>query len=791
ASNPAVAFNSTANEYLVVWSGDDDSGALIDNEFEVYGQRVNGSTGAEIGGDTRLSDMGQFDGNPAFRATAPDVVYNGAANEYLVVWAGDDDTAPLVDNELEIFGQRVSATGSQIGLDFRLSDMGPNGNSSYGAADPAVAFNSTANEYLVVWMGDDNSGSLVDNEIEIFGQRLNAIGSELGGDFRISNMGPDGDITYDAASPAVAYNSAANQYLVVWHGDDDSGSLVDNELEVFGQRLDAGGGELGNQIRLSDMGPDGDGNFDAFFPPAVAYSGATNQYLVVWMGDDNENYLVNDKFEIFGQRVNAENGTEIGGDTRLSFMGQDVLAYPAFLPDVAYNSTDNEYLVVWAGKDNTPPLFQEGEFEIYAQRVDAATGAEVAPNDVRLSDMGPDGTDDYQALFPAVAYNSVANEYLVVWSSDDDVAPLVDDEFEVFGQRVSASGMEVGPNDFRLSDMGPDGNTNFGTAFAGTDVVYNPLVDEYFVVWAGSDLDGFFQTGVEIFGQRVEGSSGAEIGGDIRVSDMGPENNTDFVAVFPAMAFNSAANEYLVIWSGDDNSGGLVDDEMEIFGQRLNGSTGAEVGANDFRLSDMGPDGNPDYDAEVPDVAYNSAANEYLVVWNGDDDTGSLVDDEEEIFGQRVSATGTAVGTNDFRISQMGPNGNPDYDANLPVVTYNSTLNQYLVAWMGDDNSGSLVDDEFEVYGQQMSASGTNLGSRIRLSDMGPDGDPGFGSLLSLFGSTAIAYGETADTALVVWSGSDNNKPLVSGDIEIFGQLFQAEASNVGAETVYLPVVLK
>ena len=87
-------------------------------------------------------------------------------------------------------------------------------------------------------------------------------------------------------------------------------------------------------------------------------------------------------------------------------------------------------------------------------------------------------------------------------------------------------------------------------------------------------------------------------------------------------------------------------------------ATGAEVGTNDFRISDMGPDGNTNFDAQDPAVAYNSTNNEYLVVWRGDDDTAPLVDNELEIFGQRLNAaTGAAVGTNDFRISDMGPDG--------------------------------------------------------------------------------------------------------------------------------------
>ncbi|VAW53137.1 hypothetical protein MNBD_GAMMA05-1700, partial [hydrothermal vent metagenome] len=105
--NPAVAYNTSNNEYFVVWQGDDDTGSLVNDENEIFGQRVNGATGAEIGNDTRLSDMGP-DGVFNFNAFTPAVAYNASNNEYLVVWSGDDDTAPLVDGEFEIFGQRFA-----------------------------------------------------------------------------------------------------------------------------------------------------------------------------------------------------------------------------------------------------------------------------------------------------------------------------------------------------------------------------------------------------------------------------------------------------------------------------------------------------------------------------------------------------------------------------------------------------------------------------------------------------------------------------------------------------------
>jgi hypothetical protein len=183
--------------------------------------------------------------------------------------------------------------------------------------------------------------------------------------------------------------------------------------------------------------------------------------------------------------------------------------------------------------------------------------------------------------------------------------------------------------------MGPDGDENYD-AYPPA-VAYNSMDNEYLVVWYGDDTGGLANNEYEIFGQRVNAATGAEIGTDFRLSDMGPEGNPNYSARSPAVAYNSAGNEYLVVWCGDDDTGALVSHEYEIFGQRVS-AAGTELGANDFRLSDMGPDGDANYDAYSPALAYSSADNEYLVVWSGDDDTGSLVDEEYEIFGQWFDA---------------------------------------------------------------------------------------------------------------------------------------------------------
>ena len=50
---------------------------------------------------------------------------------------------------------------------------------------------------------------------------------------------------------------------------------------------------------------------------------------------------------------------------------------------------------------------------------------------------------------------------------------------------------------------------------------------------------------------------------------MGGTGDNSFDALDPAVTYNPVEDEYLVAWEGDDDVGGLVDGELEIFGQRL------------------------------------------------------------------------------------------------------------------------------------------------------------------------------------------------------------------------------
>lgn len=361
ASNPDVAASSS--EFFIVWHGDDNSGALVDNENEVYGQRLDPINGSLLGSRVKISTT-NTDGNANFDATAPAIAYSTTTNRYLVAWYSDH----ISDNQFEIFSQGIQADGTMIGLNIRLSNMGSDPNSLYDAFNPDVAWNSTNNQFMVAWTGDNSA--IGDGQNEVFIRRVEGslvnYGNTIGSTVLISDMGPPGSTLYTASDASIAYNVTNNNYLVVWSGDDNN--LADDEFEIFGQLVGNFGAvaDINGFFRISSMGPDGSTNYGAF-APAVDFDPNLNQFLVTWHGDDNSGGLVNDEFEIFGQLI-GNTGTLAGSNFRLSDAGgTGNTTYNATFPAVSYNNSYREFLVSWQADDNSTTTI-DNEFEIWGQR---------------------------------------------------------------------------------------------------------------------------------------------------------------------------------------------------------------------------------------------------------------------------------------------------------------------------------------------------------------------------------------------------------------------------------------
>jgi hypothetical protein len=142
----------------------------------------------------------------------------------------------------------------------------------------------------------------------------------------------------DRYHPELAYNTVNSQYLVVWHNTYPSG----HDREVYGQRIGTSGQKIGSPIVISS------GTHDRI-QPSVAYNATDNEYLVVFMYDENGDGL---KYAIHCRRINAATGALLGSETTVV----SVAGRTYWQPHVAWNSGWNEYMVVWTAMSTATQL---------------------------------------------------------------------------------------------------------------------------------------------------------------------------------------------------------------------------------------------------------------------------------------------------------------------------------------------------------------------------------------------------------------------------------------------------
>jgi hypothetical protein len=414
---------------------------------------------------------------------------------------------------------------------------------------------------------------------------------------------------------------------------------------------------FGPHIPLTSFGPPGDPAFPAGFHDVV-YNPSTGQYLLVFIGGTTA-----DTDDVYGQLLDG-GGNPVGTPFRIS---ETSMADDFFDPaTVNYNPENHEYLVAWAFEDD----------QVFARRVTAA-GAPIGP-EVPVSAVQSDIETQ------EIAYSPVTHEYLIAWKAFG--------VGRVFVQRMTPDLAPVGPDDLEV------GGSADLTVDDALGLEYNATNREYFIVFLASSASGL--DGEEVYAQRL-GLDAAPIGGDdIQISEMGPDANGSFVAAPPSVAWNSRANQYLVTWHGDDDSGGLVDNEREAFGQLLTAEA-TQIGSDDFRISDMGADGDTLAGAFRPRVFYDANGDQYFLAWHGDDIGGAILNDEFEIYGQYMAPDGTPIGNNDFRITESLPDGDVATTASRPSIAYSTASCDYLVAFMNGTPSN---DDHWEVGGRRVSA---------------------------------------------------------------------------------------
>jgi len=371
--NASIAYNSQRQEYLVVWWNDQP-----END-DVWGQRV--SRNGTLSGPPFLIAYGS-----GAERRFPAVAYNSQHDEYLVVWQEEDASYSSVR------GRRVSATGWLPG---GVLTVASGAISDVYCGQPAVAYASTADRYLVIYDYGNTSGWL---QSGIAARAFTSDGSPDGNAFDAR--------PYGGGSPtlglSLAYNRARNEFLVVWS------ESADLSYDVWGRRVKmaGGAGTLGDIFRVSVNMDSTDDLYPAI--AAIPFPAGVGQYLVAW----ESHYTVSDG-DIYAQPV-AGDGTVTVGPAITIANPTTNQTHPA----VDGSDSSQQYLVTWSHPSDPPFIF----VGIRGRAV--STGGALLGKETGLGGIfaghsavaaGPPG--DFLVAYDDVPYTSDRNIYGRLWGN--------------------------------------------------------------------------------------------------------------------------------------------------------------------------------------------------------------------------------------------------------------------------------------------------------------------------------------------------------------------------------------
>jgi hypothetical protein len=304
-----------------------------------------------------------------------------------------------------------------------------------------------------------------------------------------------------------------------------------------------------------------------------------------------------------------------------------------FLPSIAYNSTHKEYLVVWHTTWGGGSLCCR---DIRAQRV-SAQGQLLGSEFLVYENITKD------SFQPSIAYDPVNDRYLVTFIFDTSGNGTNGD---LYGGFIPWNGLSASLTPFTI--------INWDTSQWNPKVVYaGGIQKDFFVVWNNTYSAG--TPAAYISGKRIlPDGTFPSVGADLTISDLAVNY------INPDVSYNLARNEYLVVWDKVINVS-----NHDIWGVRITASNAVPLGGGPFVIA-----GWPAKE-ELPAVAACNIADQYLVTWQSDQDTGGT---DYAIYGYFI----TGAGALDPPPIMIDDTTSPEIESD---VACNRTGNQYLVVF--------------------------------------------------------------------------------------------------------------
>jgi hypothetical protein len=354
-------------------------------------------------------------------------------------------------------------------------------------------------DFVITWHSDGPDGSLYG----IRGQRYNAAGAPVGGEFAVNTYTADYQYW-----PKMSGN-ARGSFVVTWNSYGQDGSA----WGAFGQRYDANGVRVGAEFRANTYT-----NGYQFLPqPAMAANGS---FVVVWNsfypgGQDGSQGAV------IGRRFDSS-GAPIGGEFQVNTYTTGYQIYGA-----VGSTPGGSFVVAWQSQ-------QDGSgYGIIGRRFDSSgspVGAEFVVN----------STTSGNQVQPAVSVNPNGS-FVVTFHSPDGSSYGV--RARLFDNNGNPSGADFAVN----------------TYTTGIQYGYSVQTDQqgnFVVSWASAQGDG---SGYAVFGQRFS-NAGVRRGAEFRVNTYTTSDQS------MAMVASDQVGNFDVSWRSLGQDGSLSGVYAQRFG---------------------------------------------------------------------------------------------------------------------------------------------------------------------------------------------------------------------------------
>jgi len=716
--------------FVVTWTSNGQDGS----NRGIYGQRYDAS-GNPFGVEFQLNSHTTYTQHQSCVTALPD-------GGFLVTWSssGQDGSG------WGIYGQRFDAPGNPSGGEFQVNSH------TAGQQDLSSVAALADGGFVISWSSLEQDG----NGYGIYGQRYDAPGNAVGGEFQVNTHTASGqDVSNVAALPD-------GGFVVTWSSDGQDGS----SWGIYAQRYDASGAESGSEFRVNTTTAS-----SQFLSSVTGLPGGG--FVVTWLSNGQ------DGSGVYGQRYDAS-GNAVGAEFRLS---QVTVAQQIGENDYSSETTvvlaDGTLVSVWTG---------DGAEEVFIRRFElpqAITGNEdtaIALSQLTVTLTDIDGSETITELLLSGApdgatvsdgVNSVVSTGVVIditgWNLSAltfqapadasgtftlTLSVVTTDTATLSTGAVSAIGAPVTKTFDVVVKPVNDAPVAAPVAVPSTDEDVSVAINDFSV----ADVDSGTLT-VTLSSDHGAITLSGLAGLIFATGDGAADATMTFTglaaainAALAGMSFAPAANysgQAAIAYSVSDGIAPSVTGSIDVDVAPV--TDGVEITGP---ATDMTPlSGDVAVNTYTVSQQHNSSVaaidGGYVIIWSSYGQDGS----EQGIYSQRYAGDGTAQG-GETRV-------NATVASSQDYATAAAIDGGYVVTWssLGQDGSG------WGIYSQRYASDGTPQGGETRVNTA-TAGNQFYSSVAAFDGGYVIT-----------WSAG------TLGDYRIYAQRYANDGSPQGSET--------